>query len=228
MQLLSHSLLIAAHAAEPAFSANQPASAAIAMHCNHTESHRLHLHLDLLHFQAALLSCLVAGSCSSKTSLVYLRTHTLSHQLLRSVLTTCTYRTYACLSFLQGGVSKPAAAGGGKAAAGGGIPAGGVGVGLEEEIKKLQRAQKFGKLSDADEKKLQGLQRKLEAQKQKQQLALDKVCGHSNCKMCELWPRGKGFCGWGEHLYVAVTPRDQVWSRSTAATFFLAAHYRIS
>lgn len=75
----------------------------------------------------------------------------------------------------QGGVSKPAAAGS-KPAAGGGISsAGGVGVGLEEEIKKLQRAEKFGKLSEADEKKLQGLQRKLEAQKAKQQLALDKV-----------------------------------------------------
>jgi hypothetical protein len=76
----------------------------------------------------------------------------------------------------QGGTSKPTA--GGKAAAAGaaGIStAGGVGVGLEEEIKKLQRAQKFGKLSEQDEKKLTGLQKKLEAQKEKQRLALDKV-----------------------------------------------------
>lgn len=48
-------------------------------------------------------------------------------------------------------------------------------MGLEEEIKKLQRAQKFGKLSEQDEKKLTGLQKKLEAQKEKQRLALDKV-----------------------------------------------------
>ena len=78
---------------------------------------------------------------------------------------------------MQGGTSKPAA--GGKAAAGGGgggiSTAGGVGVGLEEEIKKLQRAAKFGKLSDKDEAKLAGLQKKLEAQKEKQRLALDKV-----------------------------------------------------
>lgn len=73
----------------------------------------------------------------------------------------------------QGGTSKPAS---GSKPAAGGISTGGVGVGLEEDIKKLQRAQKFGKLSEADEKKLQGLQRKLDAQKEKQRLALDKVC----------------------------------------------------
>lgn len=56
---------------------------------------------------------------------------------------------------LQGGASKPAA---GKAAGGGITNAGGVGVGLEEEIKKLQRAQKFNKLDEKDEKKLEGRQ----------------------------------------------------------------------
>jgi hypothetical protein len=78
----------------------------------------------------------------------------------------------------QGGASKPAAGSKAAAAAGGGISnAGGVGVGLEEEIKKLQRAQKFKKLDEKDEKKLEGLLKKLEAQKQKQQLALDRVSG---------------------------------------------------
>lgn len=86
----------------------------------------------------------------------------------------------------QGGTSKPAAGGKPAAASGGGISnAGGVGVGLEEEIKKLQRAQKFKKLDEKDEKKLEGLLKKLEAQKQKQQLALDRV----SCKG-SAWGRG--------------------------------------
>jgi hypothetical protein len=83
----------------------------------------------------------------------------------------------------QGGVGKPAAAGGKAAAAGGGIStAGGVGVGLEEEIKKLQRQQKFAKLSEKDEKKLEGLQKKLEDQKLKQRLALDRVSSRAACR----------------------------------------------
>jgi len=80
----------------------------------------------------------------------------------------------------QGGTSKPSA---GSKPSGGGVSTGGVGVGLEEDIKKLQRAQKFGKLSEADEKKLQGLQRKLDAQKEKQRLALDKVCMQTSLGM---------------------------------------------
>lgn len=82
---------------------------------------------------------------------------------------------FACVLRLQGGTSKPASVGKVAAAAGGISNAGGVGVGLEEEIKKLQRAQKFKKLDEKDEQKLQGLLKKLEAQKQKQQLALDRV-----------------------------------------------------
>jgi hypothetical protein len=88
---------------------------------------------------------------------------------------------------VQGGVGKPAAAGGKAAAAGGISTAGGVGVGLEEEIKKLQRQQKFAKLSEKDEKKLEGLQKKLEDQKLKQRLALDRVSSSGlmvSCALC--------------------------------------------
>jgi hypothetical protein len=44
------------------------------------------------------------------------------------------------------------------------------------QIKILERGIKYGTTSDADKAKLEKLRKQLEAQKEKQRLALDKVC----------------------------------------------------
>lgn len=75
----------------------------------------------------------------------------------------------------KGGVGKPA----------GGGAAGGGAVTLEEEIRRLERGVKYGKTSEADQKKLEGLRRKLESQKEKQRLALDKAELADPTKMAE-------------------------------------------
>jgi hypothetical protein len=44
------------------------------------------------------------------------------------------------------------------------------------QVKVLERGIKYGTSSDADKAKLEKLRKQLEAQKEKQRLALDKVC----------------------------------------------------
>lgn len=73
----------------------------------------------------------------------------------------------------SGTLPRPQAAPAGAAAAGGGV--GAAPTGLAEEIKRLERGVKYGKASDADVKKLEGLRKKLAAQEEKQRLALDKA-----------------------------------------------------
>jgi hypothetical protein len=75
---------------------------------------------------------------------------------------------------------------GGSSKGGAGGPAGPVNkVGeLEEQIKKLQRAEKYGTASDADKKKLEQLNRQLEAVQTQRRMALDKVCVWCVCVCC--------------------------------------------
>jgi hypothetical protein len=54
------------------------------------------------------------------------------------------------------------------------------------QVKVLERGIKYGTCSEADKAKLEKLRKQLEAQKEKQRLALDKVCYgiYTTCVIC--------------------------------------------
>lgn len=71
---------------------------------------------------------------------------------------------------------------------------------LEEQIKIIERGIKYGTASDADKQKLEKLKKQLEAQHEKQRLALDKVwCTFVWVYACVLPFSMSGCCGCGTH-----------------------------
>lgn len=84
---------------------------------------------------------------------------------------------------------------------------------LEEQVKVLERGIKYGTCSEADKAKLEKLRKQLEAQKEKQRLALDKVELTDPDKMAA---REKKF---GKPLTAGKDPKDPELLKKRAAKF---------